>query len=232
MAEKLQKSEVRTYVGPGDGHTGLDALVVERATHLAVCWTAELDGKRAVVAVEFLPRPKAGVVGLDLSEVQERATHIENLGPLKPLSSSALRDLSFSSILGLRGEMAKAMGSARESPLSLHEMRQALEANLPRDDSMERAARAILEDAVKVDYLPDAVLYVEAIRDGVSPRRRIGEERGIELQSADRRIARAREIGLLTPAKEQRRAGGQLTDLANAALTLLRHEHEEGTERG
>jgi hypothetical protein len=85
------------------------------------------------------------------------------------------------------------------------------------------------EEASQMDYLPDAIAYVEALRMGAPPAEVIAERRAIVPRSAEARIRRARELGLLTPA-EGRKRGGQLTPLAER-MRRERAEEVRAAER-
>lgn len=200
------------YVPPvADTTSDVDALILDRGPHIAICWTALVDGKRSVVALEVLPNSVDGVEGPREEDVQARASYLSAIPALQALTVGALRELSLGDVLKQRQPY---VDTRQFDPDSLDPAMQALQ------DASSEVLR-VLTDARLFGYLLDAFQYVDALEAGTSPRRRIQEWRGLKPQTADRRIATARELGFLTKAPIQRRAGGELTDVARDARTFL-----------
>lgn len=199
--------EVLTYVAP-EGST-VDAFVAAAGDHLLVFVTGVVDGRREVVSFGISPKPSADLAVVAQQRARAALESIDE-GGLVAVSSAMLRGLSIPEALTAR-EAAASEGKARPRPSI---MPTALLADLP------------AEDAARIPYLDDALLYVQALHDGRPPSGVIAEARGISRASANNRVLLARKAGLLTSARG-RTAGGELT---NDARRLLAWRAERTTE--
>lgn len=83
--------------------------------------------------------------------------------------------------------------------------------------NLEPIAGNVLPGVDPLSFLDDAVIYVRAMEQGLSPALAIAESRGCTKRTAEGRIQRARKMGLLTAA-DGRRLGGSLTPRAKHLL--------------
>jgi len=218
----------------------VDLVILDGQSHLALCWTADVEGVRTVVAVDLEPRwaddfmsSVANIAseegtqksGGGIGRLEARAQLLETR-QLLPITSTLLRSLPVSAVLAARADHTQALAASLK-PNAL----QASADWLANPESGELAGfldHPSVTDRRKLDYLYDALAYVMALDLGLSPRKFISEQRNIELQTADRRIRLAREYGYLSPAAaDQRKAAGELTDLGAALVRVLQPDKED-----
>lgn len=186
----------RDVVGYAGRTDGLDVTAFDMGDHLALLWTAPVDGERQLVGLELAPR---------LDEHRKftqwgawlRARVAERKGvPAHPLPVGKVRGVPLRELMGLRADHVERAGRVT-SPVGL-----------VKPDG--RVVNLEAEDLRHLDLLQDAVRYVQALTEGLAPAEVIAQARGISKRTAEGRIARARKVGLLTPATERAR-GGELT---------------------
>lgn len=166
----------------------LDAVATVGGDHMLIRITSVVEGKREIVAIMTLPTPPA-------DQIESRM-----------MSALGLID---------RGDIKAPLGIVT---LRIGAMRETLARRLRFVHEAQRAPAAPEEPEMnfepeQMDYLPDAIAYVQALRMGEKPADVIAERRDISKRTAEGRIVKARRLGLLTPAKGKV-AGGELTPLA------------------
>ncbi|MEI5672623.1 MULTISPECIES: hypothetical protein [unclassified Nocardioides] len=193
---------------PG-GSGDLDAVLFARGRHLLVCITAIVEGRREIVGLEVQPLPSGfrvsdWAMGGDgpqavLERAQQTLDRFREFSPaeFEPVSAALLRGVPLLAVLGYRA-------SAVERQVRIKEALAERRGEVAEHGELSR------EDEAKMTYLDDALLYVEAVREGARPAVAIAEERGISARTAEGRVAKARALGLLTPAVGKT-ASGELT---------------------
>lgn len=203
---------------------GLDGVVMASPHHLLLFFTMPVRGKREVVGMQSLPRPpqfkrQPDIQPLHYSWVLPALEAFHSLLPEKvtPLSAALLRGIPLSSVMTFREEQAGVLDAIAA-------------VRTPGDGRPHKNhAEFSPGDEALLPYLEDAELYVRALTEGAPPAELIARARTISRRSAEGRIAKARKLGLLSPAKG-RQASGELTRKAERLRTtrerLLRLEEE------
>lgn len=209
----------------------IDAVAFAQGPHLLICITAVVDGRREVVGLDVQPAP-AGlsperfVLGGELPHaVLGRMDRVLDLydefspDTFKPVSSALLRGIPLTTVLAFRQHEVA--------------MRQKILSNRRRLEGSPWASDELsAEDEARLAYLDDALMYVSAVRERAKPAEVIARARSISTRTAEGRIAKARALGLLTPAVG-RTASGDLTEDAMRLDRLLKQlSGEEGEADG
>ncbi len=183
---------------------GTYLVVVSNGSHMAFAWHHPID--RQLRLVELLVTGAAEVTDDFRREVrrlggQKDAQFSE--ASLTPLPTAFIRNLPLGSFLEFARELVESLD--HEDELTIEPP------DLSTMSAAERRAYQVAEDAF---------LYVAALLQGRrSPARLIAGYRGISERTAQGRIAKAREMGMLTAA-EHGRAGGELTPAARRLLGM------------
>jgi len=214
-----QKATEWVLVGLSLPDAVLDAVLLASPTHLLACYTQLVSMRREIVAVEVRPHAERWPLSdnrLDSLFAEALQSWLgpsldslgESLPPQPPpISAKFLRHLP----LGLAlAERAKGLGVATtQEPLAVHLMSTADESQLSDADMR------------LLPYLRDALMYATAVRVGDrSPAKVIAKYHGITTASAQGRIAKSRDRGLLdTVGRGQ--VGGSLTPKGEALFQRL-----------
>jgi hypothetical protein len=188
----------------GDGD--LDAVAFASEEHVLVYVTGLVGNRREVVGLEIHPLPMEHdpdegplLEALMINALDTFGSYAP--GSLAPIGANLLRRIPLLPVLTFRQDM---VAKRRLVAADLSADRQA---ELGRIASIELSAR----DATLLGYLDEALLYLNALEERASPASLVAQARGVTERSAANRIAKARAMGLLTPA-EKRMAAGGLTD--------------------
>lgn len=188
----------------------VDCVVFTGRHHVHLIATAYVESRREIVAVATIPRASnSHAAAIDLLKAVEAGLEEGT----RPVAAATLRSIPLADVMQARREcitgerrIAAGMGSAGH---------------------VRRAARNLTpEEEAALPYLDDALTYARAVADGVSPAWAVVELRGCSKRTAEGRIARARKLGLLEPARGTSAAGG-LTDFARAIQAKI-----EGRTKG
>lgn len=181
---------------PEDGD--LDAVAAVADSHLLVCVTGLVDGRREVVALEYHPLPVGFIPEGHDDYIQMRMAsaldRVREAGPSTPLSAQLIR-MPLGPLLSYRQRVSEG------ADFQLTEV------------PAERRAELSGRDRMALPYLDDALMYVQALERNESPAALIARVRGISISYARNRISKARALDLLTPAEKSVAAGG-LTETA------------------
>lgn len=190
----------------------IDGMLFHSETHSLVFWTMDVSGRREIVGMEALPRDGRDPQALTAEWLVPRLEQFrEALPKPMPLPTTLLRHgISFREVMRARGEVIEMLAHPEIAGFDIS----AITAD------QGSASGITSEELRRLDNLLDAVIYDRAVRENVSPVKRIAEYRGISDRTAEGRIARSRAMGFLTPA-QGRRASGGLTDQAHDLLSRL-----------
>lgn len=204
---------------------GLIGALYGSDAQFAVLWTFPVGGVRSVVATEIRPRSAVPFTDAELVAVSEkwlsnRAEELLREMPKEPqaLSASTARGLPFREALRLCAPESESRVTAAASVAMGYVRAQTLESG--------EIVGLTAQELDRFDLLQDALDYVRALDQGFSPAHVIAERRTISVRTAEGRIARAREVGYLTPASG-RKASGELTPLALDIIDRISRSKEE-----
>jgi hypothetical protein len=185
---------------------GIDGLVFQSASHWFVFWTMDVTDRRAIVGLEVRPKRDS-----DADETPEWAISgyqelRQDPPPSVPLDATLLRHkVSYREVM-----------RARQGCIG-----QQFCPEIEGFDPRGLEGQITPEDLRRLDNLMDAIVYDWAVRTrAASPVKAIAERRGVSERTAEGRIARARAMGLLTPATGRRASGG-LSEKAHGVIQRL-----------
>lgn len=206
---------------------GMDAVAFGSRRHLVVAVTAVVGDRREVVGVEVQPLPKGLVLSewpggtyapgrlmLRLERVLETYAEFEG-DELQPVSAALLRGIPLTTLLAFRAEEVR-LGLQRSGVAEAGGFRRLGSIGTPMsDEQLQNALRSKdlpSADEVRLAYLDDALLYVQALHERAKPAEVIADARGVSKRTAEGRIAKARSLGLLTKASGRTASGDLTTD--------------------
>jgi hypothetical protein len=202
----------------------IDLVVLDGVTHLLACWTAPVAGKREVVAIELVPMPPDGPMGLmgeDPDQWFSQRLAAVQQAELHPIPAPFRRAVPLREVFAAREQFAPIREQVVSDPEIWDRDPQELQEALPAHGvEIPEDLEHVLTNERLLGYCFDAVLYVKALEDGRSPREVIAEARIISPRSAEARVAKARDLGFLTPARG-RTASGELTELGRRVLAIV-----------
>lgn len=197
------------------GEDGLDVMLYLSETHRVAVWTARLPTRREIVGLEAMPLDGRTTPQLVAEWLMPQLVALNKVKMFRPsqLPSSLIRQgVSFRQVMRDRAEDL-GRGVALDRAYGPHSV------GVTGASGRAKAAVAY-EELALAESLLDAVIYVAAVRDGVSPVVALSKHRTISPRTAEGRIVNSRKNGLLTPAVGKR-AAGQLTAYAEDLLTRL-----------
>lgn len=202
-----------------DVERGLDVVVLARGSLTLFCVTGVVEGRREIVGAHMQPAP-------DGFRAQEWADHVGELRRRAGVIADEFARFPAASLIPITAEVLRSVPirdvmAYRERDVSERvQMHGALEGM----GIATRLGQGELtgDDEKRLAYLDDAVTYVAALAEGRSPAGLIADRRGISKRTAEGRVLKARELGLLTEATG-RVASGQLTEDAERLLAFVRN---------